>query len=244
MIEISYNLRIQNLYQSGTGTGLPGYVDEFTLRDPQGFAYLPASHIKGVVRQNCYRLLAVQERTGLICKSQQTWQSGETPEATDYCIMQNQQACPMCALFGSPFLPARLLFSSARMEADFRDKAEKILWEANDSFPRAQASIDLGTRRARPHHLFSSEAVCPATPFIGKVQLDLDLRQEAAQWQAGLAIAALLFTRRIGGKRSRGLGRCRFEIELDTPDGLLKKCLLSWLDGDKGGSGEKTTNLH
>jgi hypothetical protein len=67
-------------------------------------------------------------------------------------------------------------------------------------------------------------------PFKGSIQLFNKVGEDLPAEQVGLVIASLLFTRRIGGRRSRGWGRCKFEIEAFQQDSSAYQALQTWLE--------------
>ncbi len=239
---IAYSLRIWGDFQIGSGVGVPGVLDEMVVRDHEDFAYVPGSEIKGLVRESCRQLIEYRCRDDehidkLICQGQKYFFLGdkEKESPTEYCSNSAQTVCLICALFGSPLLPASLWFSPAEYAGRYRDNTKSAELEFRDSRSRAQASIDPRTRRAQAHHLFSTEVVAPAADLYGSIECMQPIRsvannQDSRAWLA----ASLLFTCRLGGGRRRGRGRCRFEFRKDGENNgnqAALDALTNWLGG-------------
>ena len=104
----------------------------------------------------------------------------------------------------------------------------------NDAAISAHASIDPGTRRAKTHHLFHMEVVRPSEPFDGEIAFlgwAAEPALPAEQLTAWLT-AALLFTRRAGGRRRRGWGRCWFKLPEEKDDNKTAlEQVAQWIGG-------------
>lgn len=230
---LRYTLHIKGDLHSGTGMGLPGLIDELVLRDADGLAYLPGSHIKGLVRDSCYRLWQAQGEDNLICEGQKEWMqhtTGPEPEASLFCSMQGRDLCLICALFGAASTKGGFWFSPAKYP-DAKDLAALDLG-TSDGALRAQTALDPLTKRAKPNQLFQIEVVQPLDQFegefhflgwAGKPRLDDD---NLVAWLT----ASLLFTRRLGGNRRRGWGRSRFSLDTHDPESRKAlDALTTWL---------------
>lgn len=221
--EIKYTLEFAGEFHTGSGTGLPGLVDEFVFRDPQGFSVIPASHIKGLLRDSTYRMLQKLNMLNSICTGQQTWHKDQIPDPKDFCSLQASPLCILCALFGSPSISGGVRFSPATYEQ--RDTLATLELADCDAYLSAHATIDRKTRRAKPKHLFNLEVVRPLGKYKGSIKFIgwySETTQLTAEKLQALLLAALLFTRRVGGKRRRGWGACKFELPANLDD--------SWMD--------------
>jgi CRISPR/Cas system CSM-associated protein Csm3 (group 7 of RAMP superfamily) len=221
VFQLIYILKFEGDLHSGTGMGLPGLIDEFVVRDAEGLAYLPASHIKGLVRDSCYRLWQIhgKARGVHICSGQQQWQKlgQETtslgPDPASFCGMQEKQKlCLMCALFGAPSMPGSIWFSPANYP--MTESLSRLKLAESDSVLRAHAAIDRLTRRAKDKQLFQLEVINPLDDFIGEIfwegwvaETELS-KDDLFAWLT----ASLLFIRHVGGRRRRGWGRGRFSL--------------------------------
>jgi CRISPR-associated protein Csx10 len=218
---IYYRLHLFGDLHVGSGLGLPGVVDAFVSRGNEEFAFIPGSQIKGLVRDSCLRLLEGLNRSDDICPGQESWNKMsrlmQDVEVENFCGMQGTALCVLCALFGSPVTPGSWWFSDATYDKDYRDnvKGAGLNSAVRDRSTSAHASIDPKTKRAEEDHLFSFETVrTQKQAWVGKIELINDTSTSPAQQTEllGILTASLLFTRRVGGRRRRGWGRCRFEI--------------------------------
>jgi CRISPR/Cas system CSM-associated protein Csm3 (group 7 of RAMP superfamily) len=240
--EIPYELHLAADLHIGSGVGLPGVIDEYVVRDHEGFAYTPFSEVKGIVRDNCVQLmkyLGCDNNTKYACdghRAQIGILQGSDPPAKGFCGLAGAKLCALCAIFGSRITPARWWFSPARYSETYCESVLKFktddapdAWNQfarRDSATSAHAAIDPLTKRAAEDHLFNLEVVrLPDTsPTLQKVAvweghiiyqtpLPQEKKAELADDELlGWLLAALLFTRRIGGRRRRGWGRCRFVL--------------------------------
>jgi CRISPR/Cas system CSM-associated protein Csm3 (group 7 of RAMP superfamily) len=222
---LTYTLTFHGDFHIGSGLGLPGLIDEFVTRDAQGFAGVPASHLKGLVCDSAYRLLAARGQANALCGGQRTWHTqpaAAVPPQT-YCAFSSQSVCPLCTLFGSPSSPGQARFAPARYAAAYRTLLKGFDQQHADATTRAQAAIDPYTRRAQEHQLFNLEVVRPAETFEGTIELPTDQH-------LGLLTAAVLFTRRLGGRRRRGWGQCQFALpSTQTNNSEALRALDAWL---------------
>lgn len=232
MSALSYSLYVWGDMHIGSGVGVPGYIDERVVRDEQGLVFVPASEVKGLIRQSCADLVYFRGQQATLCAGQRKWQrleSGE-PAFVDFCDPETE-SCMLCILFGSPRREGALWFSPARYQEEYRQSLEAFTATGlaeRDSTTSAHASIDPYTRRASEHQLFNLEIARPVTHFIGTVE-EIRALQPARLAEDELRAwtqASLLFTRRLGGRRRRGWGYGRFVLD-DHPLAELR----AWLGG-------------
>ena len=232
-MDIHYKLRIFGDLHVGSGTGLPGVIDGFVVRDQDGFPQVPASQVKGIVRDNCAQLLKYLGRWSAICKGQKSWyemtQLMRGVQAQDFCGMQGRELCVMCAIFGSPATPGGWWFSPATYSEDYRrivkdaDPSGQLGLARGDMSVSAHASINPETRRAQEDHLFNLEVVRVEDSqtlegHIEPLTWDQPASAVGGNELLGWLTGAVLFTRRLGGRRRRGWGRCRFDLSEPVND--------------------------
>lgn len=166
-----------------------------------------------------------------------------------------QKLCVLCANFGSPITPARWLFSAAQYAESYRETVRGFESKdrnagstrgslaRRDSETSAHAAIDPWTKRAAENQLFNlevvrlpdtNEALRQLATWTGTIVYHAPLQgaKETARSDdelVGWLLAALLFTRRIGGQRRRGWGRCRFVLVGDDKIALEAK-LNTWFE--------------
>ena len=241
MRPILYRLHTAGDLHIGSGVGLPGLIDEYVVRDENQFVYIPASEIKGIVRDSCAKLLRYRGRLNELCEGQIKWLDGQN-SPQDLCGFENREPCILCAIFGSPVTPAGFWFSPARYAEQYRhtildikldeDQPPVAAWR--DSATSAHAAIDRKTKRAAAHQLFNLEVVRTSEVFEGFIR-PLAISQpcaHSAEELLGWLTASLLFTRRLGGRRRKGWGRCRFTLVEDDPGNKAALAALEvWLTG-------------
>lgn len=257
--EIIYELHLATDLHIGSGVGLPGVIDEYVVRDHQGFSYAPFSEIKGVVRDSCVRLMKYLDcYNRYVCDGQRAQIDARrqgTASPKGFCELTANKPCVLCAVFGSPITPARWWFSPAEYKDEYRDTIGRFEAKAGnykgaghsfarrDSATSAHAAIDPQTRRAAEKQLFNLEIV--RLPDMGDILEKFSIWKGQILYQEplpdakeaecgddeliGWLLAALLSTRRIGGRRRRGWGRCRFVLCGDSKQALEGK-LDDWLN--------------
>ncbi|QQS46594.1 MAG: hypothetical protein IPM66_22290 [Acidobacteriota bacterium] len=149
-----------------------------------------------------------------------------------FCGLKRDKLCILCYLFGSAATPARWWFSPASYCRSYKDTVLNFADDFNRSLARrdstssAHASINPLSKRAAENHLYNLEVVRlpPADAasqqrliWEGQIQhqppaIDTKKAEGGDEWMFGWLIASLLFTRRIGGRRRRGWGQCRFVL--------------------------------
>lgn len=254
--KIRYELHVETDLHIGSGVGLPGVVDEHVVRDQEELAFAPFSGIKGMARDSCAQLmkhLGCLNDARYACDSQRRMLAVRRIGAASpkgFCSLQNAAGlCALCAIFGSPMSEARWWFSPATYAESYRQAVEfgaslaiagetdktKSFFARRDAAFSAHAAIDPRTKRAAEQQLFNLEVIrqpegalwegviISRPPITGKAPVCDE--KELFGW----LLAALLFTRRLGGRRRRGWGRCRFRaIEPDAQK--AQGALDVWLD--------------
>ena len=180
----------------GSGFGRGGLVDRTILRDSVRLPYLAGSSIKGRFRHAVLRvLLAFGEKA---CQ-----------QSDHLAVCKEKPYCALCELFGSQFRQGGLIFTDARLEATAARLFEAIL-EGSGSTPRdaivrSSTAIDRELRTARPHLLFTTEALPPGLTFSGRIL------GEAGGNESFLQDACKVLTH-FGADGARGLGRCEYKV--------------------------------
>ncbi|MET0752485.1 MAG: RAMP superfamily CRISPR-associated protein [Pyrinomonadaceae bacterium] len=199
MLENNFKIRLEMLsdWQVGTGAGIPGSVDELISKDSKGFPQVPAKTIVGIWRDALERLcfgLDNGDKNG----NWQKWVEiifGSQPN-----VEKNPNKIP---------IPATLSLQPARISEILRAKI------ANDERLRqALFFVKVGVKIDELSGTSSTEMLrFEEMGRIGTVlQADCELRINDKTAKALLVLSAEL-VERIGGKRRRGAGRCKFSIE-------------------------------
>lgn len=195
-LSLTYEIEMLTAFHIGTGYGLAGVVDERTVRAANGSVYVPGSSVKGRAR---YHL-------GLLAEAFDFRHDGPR------CQRPN---CPLCTLFGSPRREATLLFSDATLTEVWKEELRPF-----HEF-ESRYNVALSRRRgvALEKLLFSTEAGAAGLQFQGRIEGHLDdsgqtvaMGERAVPRNLVLLVAALRAITHLGGRKSRGLGRCRVEV--------------------------------
>lgn len=227
-LELEVTVRFRSEFHIGTGHGIPGVVDDCTVRDGKGRLLIPGTTLKGVIRDACEtvaRLLDIQrcdgtlERSGRLCGINYAPDYGET--------------CYLCNLFGNRGHEAKLRFGAARYNA----KLEKLL--ADDRLPQVVRDrlahpewhnrIDRRLGRAQEDFLFAYELGLKTWEFTASITEVSLIPPDRRRRHLVLLLAGIRFVRELGGKRRAGKGECRLEPHLKTDTGEAVDTLIDRL---------------
>jgi CRISPR/Cas system CSM-associated protein Csm3 (group 7 of RAMP superfamily) len=196
-IEIS--LTFDGPFNVGAGALGGSLADKPLTRDARGLPMIPASAFKGRLRHEIERLVPVlrpNERPP--CGS---------PVAERMC-QGNEEPCPVCRLFGSPWHPGRLAFSDLTLtEPEFL---------VTDDPPPGDLRYGVGLSRQRRvaegQLLYTVEVFLPGMPITlsGTISGELE-EKDLALLRAGLDS---LFS--VGGGKTQGMGW--FELSMNVYD--------------------------
>lgn len=226
-IELDLGLQPLSAWHIGTGYGLAGVVDATTARAGEGLIYIPGSTIKGRTRYRFRQVMEALNITG--CEPDQPCRGPNT-------------LCPICNVFGSIREGGTLFFSDLQMVDDQADLAKL---DGGRFQPLFEHAIRTNVMISRPRgvalerHLFTTEVGTPELYLTGDVSGEMMSRGrtlkvggQTVPQDLALLLAAMGMVTHIGGRKSRGLGRCRLEITDLTvdgnpidPGGLLKALL-------------------
>ncbi|MBD3181016.1 hypothetical protein GF312_01920 [Candidatus Poribacteria bacterium] len=226
IVIISYKLHVTSDLHIGSGIGLPGVIDEYVVRDQDNFPFLPGSEIKGILRSNCVNLLKYTGKwESNVCEGQKQWHdkmeemmSGIKLE--NFCALaEDEETCVLCSIFGSPAGKGNWWFSTATYPKPYRDairnaelENKELRLAFRDMATSAHTTIDKETKRTKENHLINLEVVRIEDNRYLKGSVEMINSNNIGNDQIGWLTASLLFTRRIGGKKRRGWGKCRFEL--------------------------------
>ncbi|ACX52116.1 protein of unknown function DUF324 [Ammonifex degensii KC4] len=181
------------------GTGSPQLlVDRTVVLDKEGWPYLPASTVRGRLRACLERLLKTLNQP--VC----------SPPYPEFMCPQGypeENYCPACRLFGSPWRQGALYFRDFVLDPK---PGEAEIAELR--LIRTGIGIDRRRNTVEEERLFFTEVVSPSAGekelrFVGEVEL-----REDAPELLGWLLASLRLVTHVGGQKSRGLGRARIEV--------------------------------
>ncbi len=229
-LELFYGLKLQGRWHFGSGLER-GSLDRANLRDGRGLPYIPGSHVKGKIREQCEWLcrlleLPVFDPHSLDEKSAQRFGIEARP------------GNPVERLFGTRYRGGTLTVSHA---AATGPEAVRLRDSRGGSLPLRRVSMNRGLGRARDQRLFSAEygfgfppddeqttdsarqrPPAPASiTFRGRIlvrhspgQLSELHKPFLREWQPGWPLEWSLLTASfqalhcLGGDRSSGAGAC------------------------------------
>jgi len=204
------------------GTGLSrGLVDRTTQRNGQGDVHIPASTVKGRLRNACEHVARLYGKEGnrlLPC---------QPPRPDKMCRGSN--ACIVCSVFGSAYLGDRLYFEDAILNSESR----KVYGPGIQSQPRTRVKLDRRLGTAERGHLFTSEYAERSLVFSAEVSGRVDLTsidgETSHAYELVLLAAGVGLVKELGGDKSSGFGACdvsfvggiRLEDNYIAPDVLI-----------------------
>jgi CRISPR-associated protein Csx10 len=187
----------------GAGMGR-GELDSIVQRDDDNLPYIPGKTLTGILRDSCE-----QVALGLDNGSA----SGIWHQWVNF-IFGDQPALAKGAVEKTP-QPALIAIDSAYLHDDLRRalKGKKQL-QAAIAFIKPGVALDPITGTAKPDFLRFEEVVRLGAKLTAQVELNLpdSLEQKQQAAIAGLLASGAKLTERLGGKRRRGNGLCRFEL--------------------------------
>ncbi len=208
----SLTLQIEMLsdWHIGVGMGRSGGTDSLVRKDEYGFPYIPGKTCNGILRDSCE---TVAESLG-----------GNWPTYVD--ILFGSQPAPNKAsgILDMP-TPAALKINSAYYSDKIRVLLKnKPLLTSQLTFIKPGVSIDPKTGMAKADFLRFEEMARKGAKLIALVSLDLCEYNDKTQKNAlALLHSGCKWTERIGGKRRRGPGKCKFNLIPEYNNWL--KCL-------------------
>lgn len=238
-VEMTGRLRMLSALHVGGGVGSTSITDAGVVRHADGRPYIPGSSMKGALRSHLGRLCQTPALADAGMKScllyppdepdeeEETWtptaaecptlghvrsnlhgQEVDAPDPTELSGWSESRTdafldrlCCTCTLFGSPYLAGKIRVPD--LEVDERTYAGEV--EIRDG-----VGIDRDQGLAVDKVKFDYEVVPSGTVFDFTLGVDSPSPKELGL----LAIAARELQREnvaVGGKTSRGLGRCRLE---------------------------------
>ncbi len=189
-------------------------ADKALARRYDGTYVLPATSLKGALREQAERLLRGHVH---ICTA---------PAPAQMCQDPNH-LCLVCRVFGNPKRPAPLRFTD--MDLDQKPETTRI---------RAGVAISRRRRAAVPQRLYFVETTTPDFMEAHPTTLDGFFRErEEAEEAAALVMLAVRALPALGAGRSRGLGwltEAQAECQIDgapLKQEVIERYWKQWLGG-------------
>lgn len=170
------------------------------LTDWRGLPMIPASSFKGRLRHTCKQLAEAMGQ-----------ETCDDPVAEAMCQPDNPDEyegfCPICRLFGSPWLESRLTFTDLTL-------AEPAFLVKGEAPPRTSLRYGVGLSRhrrvAQDQLLYTTEVFLPG----GTVTLQGEISGQADESDLGLLVVGLENLLTLGGGKTGGMGWCDLEFDL------------------------------
>ncbi|MFH1114077.1 MAG: RAMP superfamily CRISPR-associated protein [Pseudomonadota bacterium] len=176
-------------------------TDRLIHRDSRNLPFIPASTLKGIIRQSCEKLSRTQGFA-------EPWDPHQRDLTLVNAFVQfSEMASPIDRLFGTNFEPGGLFFRDAHL----KDAAHA------GTFTRNRAARYRILNTARDQHLFSVEYSSPevlCTRIDGRHRGLVSFDEKMPPFAYCLLIAGILAVERIGGDKSTGSGWLNGPIKL------------------------------
>ncbi len=186
-----------------------GTIDRTIVRGLDGLPYLPASTLKGRVRDMAERLAVILGHE--ICQA-------PNPDTTCPAFYGAEgECCIICRTFGAPGVSSKsgqtgLIWRDAKLEHVHETHLQD---ESHVSQVRTQVQLSRPRGVSLAKHLFTSENTLEHLCFKGRVRGWIDPVEAAGEEipeNVILLCAALKLLNFIGSGKSRGLGHCKVEF--------------------------------
>lgn len=193
-----------------------GQIQRTVLRNSQGHPFIPASTLKGRVRDAAERLAKTLGHE--ICGA---------PDPDLMC--GNGTSCLVCRTFGSPGISALsghtgLIWRDAKL-IDEQGNSVEVKKEEAEALYYSRTQVQLSRLRgtAQEQHLFTSETTIENLRFRGRIRGWLPaVTRTAGKYPEELVLlcSALRLLTFVGGSKSRGAGLCKISLpaNLDLND--------------------------
>ncbi|MCI0724051.1 MAG: RAMP superfamily CRISPR-associated protein [Acidobacteria bacterium] len=223
-IRFTVKVEFEGDWHVGLGAGRHGQADRLVVRDGGGLPYVPAKTLTGIWRDACERVaLGLDDnKPGHWCQ----WVEaifGSQPQLSEGLVPERFPR------------PALLSVRSAHYPDKLRDLLSRpgmvALREAM-TFLKPGVRIDSDTGQAEEDHLRFEEVTRGGCVLEADAELHNDIasRTDAVEKISALLWAGAKIVERLGGKRRRGLGRCKLFFSPMPSDADA----LSVLDCDPG----------
>ncbi len=212
-IDITYLMKMSG--SVAVYSGFPrGIIDRTVVRALDGLPYLPASTLKGRVRDMAERLAQSLEIP--VCQA---------PNPETMCPenpVQSSGLCLVCRTFGTPGRSSRsgqtgIIWRDAHLAdvGDARLPEKDHPSPQNFFYQRTQVQLSRPRGVALAKHLFTSENTIENLAFKGRIRGWTEktfINGTAIPDTVVLLCAALKLLNFVGGGKSRGLGHCEVEF--------------------------------
>ena len=206
MIEIKYNLKFKSDFHIGSGSGIPGIIDNGLKFDCDGIPEIQGKTIKGILRDAIENLMHVNK---------------DTQDIIIKIIFGNEGDDITCFRFSTPGIQVKYI-KKIKGNKNIQKRLSHI---------QSCNSINRETLIAKVGALFFSETAPSFLEYSGNIFQIKNMDENVEEKVLFYLVSGLRFVTHIGGKRRRGNGMVRFEIEKVEKDANV----LNWKDIIKNG---------
>lgn len=200
MIEITYNLKFKSDFHIGSGSGIPGIIDNGMKYDCDGVPEIQGKTIKGILRDAVESLVRINKDTQDII----TVIFGAKGDDTT------------CYRFSTLSIVNKYK-KKIKENKDIQKRLSNI--QSHNSIYREKLAAKEGA-------LFFCEIAPRFLEYSGNISQIKDIDKGVEDKILFYLVCGLRFVTHIGGKRRRGNGMVRFEIENIKKDNIV----LDWKD--------------
>lgn len=214
-------LTMESDWHVGSGMGRPGNIDRLIARDAENLPFVPAKTLRGIWRDACERL----------CLGLDDGRVGAWSRLVDLLFGSQPALGPNdpTGRHGDPAevpLESAVQIRSAVIPSPLREQLvgnDRRLLRQALTFVKPGVKIDRRSGSAQTDFLRFEEVA--RKDMILEAECRLLVDETTREVASALLIASAKLVERLGGKRRRGLGRCRLEIlDADTD------AALEWLE--------------
>ena len=199
MIEIDVTLHFTTPPAVGSGAQVGTLAQRSFIKDREGWAYIPATALKGKVRHAVEQVARGTGRT--VCETHHK--------------MCREHPCPACRIFGSPWIPGAVRFANLTLSGPAELLQQRKEKTARPLYPyRYGVALNRRRKVAEDNLLYTTELFQPGVPVAFSGTLDGAIDLESAAWLA----AGLQLMANLGQGKSTGLGWCRAEVTVRQDD--------------------------
>lgn len=246
---ISYTLEFDSHLLIGTSASLPGVYDRMTTLDDNGLPYVPASSIRGRIKE-AIRLFLRDNADSWdlfnVCKGQDPpIDNSKSGNDHLYCRQDsNNLTCPLCRIFGAPGgLKQGFSFSGAyypelslqTFENTFGTDPDELT--AASLTRRVRNKRDENLRRAKEDHLFvdgSAEMMASLQGTVRETPAHLSYDPDSRTFDYRLVLLGMRLTTELGATRNRGYGSCQFNIAESNWLDEIQQLTVTWKNAGGG----------
>jgi len=213
MIEIEVKLTFETPLNIGSGAQHGTFADRAMIKTREGWPYVPASAFKGRLRHAVEQIAHARGLSDCV-----------THRHT--CRPERGKPCPVCQVFGSPWVPGQLHF--ARLELVGPLDVVVGLKEMKDLDRVVRTQVRYGVALSRRRQVSEDKLLYTTELFEPGERLEFQgtLRGEIERREAALVLAGLRLIPALGRGKSGGLGWLSATVQVREDEQVLDEAAL------------------